>query len=292
MGAQSRQRIECWSIKLIDQDWDSAYDNTASVPGSDAQPAIWTERAAAYRTSGVRVTELSYGSHARECMDIVWPDQEPRGLALFVHGGYWMRLDKSYWTHLAEGARAQGWAVCLPSYTLTPEVRIQQITQQIGVAVSTAAAHIAGPIRLAGHSAGGHLVSRMICDDSPLALDVLERIEHTLPISGLHDLRPLLKTVMNDTLQLDMNEASAESAALRRPQGQPCVTTWVGGDELPEFTRQSQLFAQIWTGLEADIRCVVDGAHNHFTVIDELHDTHSAITQAFVGAFQSANQSE
>ena len=31
------------------RDWDDAYANSAHVPGSDALPARWAERAAAYR---------------------------------------------------------------------------------------------------------------------------------------------------------------------------------------------------------------------------------------------------
>jgi hypothetical protein len=33
------------------RDWDDAYANSAHVPGSDKLPALWAERAAAYRAS-------------------------------------------------------------------------------------------------------------------------------------------------------------------------------------------------------------------------------------------------
>ncbi len=266
------------------QDWDDAFANMAYVPDSEALPARWTEEAKAYRASGVKVEEYAYGNHPREKMDVVWPDGPTKGLAIFVHGGYWMRLDKSFWTHLADGACAKGWAVCLPSYTLTPEAHISDITTQIGAAITFAAARVEGPIRLAGHSAGGHLVSRMICDDSPLKDEVIRRIEHTLSISGLHDLRPLLHTTLNETLQLDLAEASLESAALHLPYGFPDVTAWVGGGERPEFIRQAELWATLWTGLDAKISCVIDGVHNHFSVIEALREADTEITRAFVGS--------
>ena len=88
---------------------------------------------------------------------------------------------------------------------------LSQITGQIARAIAHAAARVDGPIRLSGHSAGGHLVTRMVCADSPLEAGVRNRIEHTLSISGLHDLRPLLHTGMNDTLHLDLAEARAEN---------------------------------------------------------------------------------
>lgn len=269
--------------KRVLKDWDDEFANMAHIPGSDALPQHWTETADAYRHSGVKVEELAYGDHERERLDLIWPDDTPVGLAVFIHGGYWIRLDKSFWTHLAEGARSKGWLVCMPSYTLAPDARISEITKQIGLAISIASEQVTGPIRLAGHSAGGHLATRMLCDDTPLAIEVASRIEHTLSISGVHDLRPLLHTEMNNTLHLDLEEATLESAALHQPNGNPKLTAWVGGGERPEFIRQSQLLVQMWDGLDASTKCVIDGEHNHFTVIDDLSHADSAITQSFIG---------
>ena len=266
------------------QDWDDAFANMAHIPGSAALPGLWAEQAATYRASGVRVDEgIAYGPHPREVFDLVWPDLAPRGLALFIHGGFWMRLDRSYWTHLAEGARALGWAVCLPSYTLAPEARIAAMTAQMAQAVQAAAALVPGPIRLSGHSAGGHLATRLICDDTALTPAILQRVEATLSISGLHDLRPLRQTAMNQTLHLDEAEAVTESPALHRPAAAIPLTCWVGGGERPEFIRQSRLMVQMWAGLDTPTACMIDGTHNHFTVIEGLCDPASPITRALCG---------
>lgn len=266
------------------RDWDDAFANMAHISGSAALPAHWAAEAAAYRASGVFVAEdIPYGSGDRERLDIVWPEGTPKGLAVFVHGGYWMRLCKSDWTQFADGARAQGWAVALPSYTLTPQARISEITAQITQAIKVAADRVPGPIRLSGHSAGGHLVSRMVCQDTGLPPKVLARIQHVLSISGLHDLRPLLHTEMNDTLHLDMAEATRESAVLHRPIANTHLTAWVGGGERPEFLRQAQLLAMMWDGLSAQIDLQIDGVHHHFSVIEGLKDAGSEITKAFVG---------
>lgn len=91
------------------QDWDDVFANMAHVPESDQLPQIWTDQAAAYRASGVRIeTDIAYGDHPREKLDLIWPDETPKGLVVFIHGGFWMRLDKSFWTHFAEGARLGG----------------------------------------------------------------------------------------------------------------------------------------------------------------------------------------
>ncbi|WP_052249655.1 alpha/beta hydrolase fold domain-containing protein [Tateyamaria sp. ANG-S1] len=192
-------------------------------------------------------------------------------------------MDKSYWTDLAEGARSKGWAVALVQYTLAPKARLHQITRQVAAAVSKAAILISGPIRLSGHSAGGHLVTRMVCADSQLSPDALDWLQHVLSISGLYDLRPLMWTAMNDDLRIDEAEALRESPALLRPWAEANVTAWVGGGERPEFLRQSRLLALIWEGLDVKTALVIDGEHNHFSVLDALKDPDSDLTRTFVG---------
>lgn len=94
------------------RDWDDAFNNMGHVKGSDALPGFWAARAAEYRAGPVRIeTDIAYGTTQREVFDLVLPDGDPKGLIVFVHGGFWMRLDKSYWSDLAEGARSRGWAV-------------------------------------------------------------------------------------------------------------------------------------------------------------------------------------
>ena len=258
------------------KDWDDAFANMAHVAGSEELPRLWSDSAAAYRASGVKIDQgIAYGSHPRERFDLVWPEGTPKGLVVFIHGGFWMRLDKSYWTDFAEGARSNGWAICLPSYTLAPDARISQMTSQIAAAIDVAASMVTGPLRITGHSAGGHLATRMICDDTLLSKTVLGRIETVQSISGLHDLRPLMQTKLNDILHLDENEAKLESCVLHRPILSIPYTCWVGGGERPEFIRQSKVMAQMWDGLDTKTRCVVDGQYNHFTVIEALRDPDS-----------------
>ncbi|MBZ8119547.1 alpha/beta hydrolase [Roseovarius sp. LXJ103] len=267
-------------------DWDDAFANMAHVENSHALPAFWAGRAATYRAGlpPERLEEgVPYGQAPRHVLDILRPEGTPKGLAVFVHGGYWMRLDKSYWSDLAEGALANGWAVCIPSYTLTPDARVREITAEIGQAISHAAAHVPGPICLAGHSAGGHLVTRMLCEDTPLGADVQARIQSTLSISGLHDLRPLLHTTMNETLRMDVEEARLESAVLHMPGQTSPLTVWVGGGERPEFIRQARLMAMMWSGLDVPVHLHIDRTHNHFTVLEGLKDAHAPITKAWLG---------
>jgi hypothetical protein len=57
---------------------------------------------------------------------------------------------------------------------------------------------------------------------------------------------------------------------LLTPRAGQRVTCAVGGDERPEFIRQTDLLANIWWGLGADARAVHLARLHHFDVIDGL----------------------
>lgn len=262
-------------------DWEDAFLNVPYIPQGEAFPDLWKQRAAAYREQVQAELDLAYGSHPREKFDLFFPAKAQRGLVVFVHGGFWLRLDKSYWSDLAEGALEHGWAVAVPSYPLAPEALIPDITQSIAAAIGAAAQRVDGPIRLAGHSAGGHLVTRMVCQQGPLPRDLTSRIERVVSISGLHDLRPLQMHSMNDKLGLTPTVAEAESPALHQPIVGPQITAWVGAAERPEFLRQSSLLAEIWHG--AAVRFEVDPHRHHFDVIDGLKSADHPLSLALSG---------
>ena len=263
-------------------DWDDAYANAPHIAGAERFPPLWAARAAEFvaarRAAQRPPTDIAYGEGERRRLDLFLPDGPPKGLVVFVHGGYWMRFDKSLWSHLAEGPIRRGWAAALPSYTLAPAARIRDIAHEIAAAIAVAAAHVAGPIALTGHSAGGHLVARIACLGGPLGPAERDRLARVAPISGLFDLRPLMRTKLNDTLRLDEAEAVAESPALLRPPPGLSLTAFVGGDERPEFLRQSELIANVWTGLGAATRCVRVPGSLHYDVIAGLSEPGSPMT--------------
>lgn len=248
-------------------DWDDAYANGAYIEDADAIVAGWAERA-----SAMVPEEVTPG------FDLYLPEGAVHGLSVVVHGGYWMAFSPRDFAHLASGLRAAGQAVAMVRYTLAPNARMAEITQEVADAVTLAAARIDGAIRLTGHSAGGHLVTRMVCEGA-LPDDVAGRIAHVVSISGVHDLRPLLRTKMNDTLRLTQNEANSESPALLCPRPNTRLTCVVGAQERPEFRRQSALLANIWEGLGAETHAVELPGENHFTIIEGLEQPNGPLTQ-------------
>lgn len=264
-------------------DWDDAYQNGKYIPGATAFSGMWQEKSAAFRAglpAAQQALAQPYGEHPRELFDLFLPAGTPKGVVIFIHGGYWLSLDQRPWSHLAAGPLAHGYAVAMPSYRLCPEVSIADITQSIVQAVEAVGDRIDGDIIISGHSAGGHLTARMACDDIPLP--VAARVRRYASISGVHDLRPLTKTRMNETLGLSMTSAAAESPALKTPRAGVDLLAWVGSDERPEFLRQNDLLANIWTGAFANTRSVHANGHHHFSVIGELAEAQSPLTLALL----------
>ncbi|MEO5755797.1 MAG: alpha/beta hydrolase [Mesorhizobium sp.] len=266
--------------------WDSAYANGANIAGSDRWPAAWVEPAKAFRdrlaVAGRAQLDIAYGDRPRNRFDLFLPSASPKGLVVFIHGGYWKAFDKSFWSHLAAGAVENGFAVAMPSYTLCPEIRIAGIVKEVGAAIGKAAAMVGGPLMLTGHSAGGHLASRMVTATTPLASDVAKRIRNVVSISGVHDLRPMMATEMNTSLAIDEAEALTESPALLRPMDNARITCWAGGGERAEFLRQNALLANIWTGLGAMTSTVVEPDRHHFSIIDGLADPVHPLTRTLI----------
>ena len=268
-------------------DWDDAYNNRGHIEDAESYPPRWAAEAADFRlrmeAQGRARLDIAYGTHGRERFDLFLPEGTAQGLVVFIHGGYWRLFAKSDWSHLARGALSRGWAVAMPGYVLCPQIRISAIAREIAAAIVATGRELGGQIRLAGHSAGDHLATRMLCEDAPLPQSVAGRVLSVLSISGLHDLRPLIRTEMNADLRLDRAEARAESPALLTPRRGVPATCWVGAGERPEFIRQNALLANVWTGCGVETRAVVEPGRHHFSIIEGLTDPDSGLTRALLG---------
>ncbi|MGX9356310.1 alpha/beta hydrolase [Roseobacteraceae bacterium S113] len=255
-------------------DLSDAYENGAYIPNAGAFVARWADAAAAFRAEmGMRFVE-GFDLETRRGVDLALPEGTPRGLLVFVHGGYWMKFSPRDWSHLARGAVTRGWAVAVPGYPLCPQVRVRDITSVVAAGIADVAKKLNGPIVLTGHSAGGHLVARMA---EVLPEEVRARVQRIAPISMLSDLAPLMQTKLNETLGLDAAEARAESPLhAPRPPGVD-IALWVGAAERPAFLDQSRWQAEAW-----DVPLHIPQSRHHFDVIEALEDPDSEMVRWLV----------
>ena len=269
-------------------DFDDAYANAPHIPGGEGFPPTWAAAAAAFRAQAVQdgwaELDISYGDKPRNRFDLFLPPTAPRGLAVFVHGGFWQKFDQSFWSHLARGPLAHGFAVAVPSYTLCPDADVGEIACEAARAIVCAMQRVPGPVVLAGHSVGGQIVARVIASGSPLKRDCMARVRRVVSISGVHDLRPIRRTAMNDVLRITDDMAVRESPVLLAPVHDADVVCWVGAAERPEFLRQSRILADVWGGLGAATEFVEEAGRHHFDIVDGLADPDHPLTRTLVAA--------
>lgn len=258
-------------------DLEAEYNNRARYPGHPAVMERWRQSALAARDAHPPA-QIAYGSGEREVMDLfeAAPDAP---VAVFLHGGYWQALDKDWFSGLAPALHQHGVSLAVPSYDLAPAVRLGTILKQVREAVDLIRARNGGkrPV-VFGHSAGGHMSACMLSE---------ARASAAVAISGVFDLRPLIGTSINTALNLDENTAAALSPIFwpipnGSTPGGTVLDCLVGGDESPEFLRQSKMMADHWANNGVETRYEALPGLNHFTVLGPLLDADSAMVRRIV----------
>nr|WP_127144444.1 alpha/beta hydrolase [Pelagibacterium montanilacus] len=246
---------------------DQAYDNSGAVSASADFLADWSRRSAALRARQPELVDLAYGSRQRNRIDIFRSGADDAPLLVFIHGGYWQRNSKEIFSCMAEGMLGAGVDVALPGYTLAPEATLAQITQEVAASLGwlrrEGPSHGIGRSRLivSGWSAGGHLAAGAMA---------LPEVDAGLAVSGIYDLEPIRRGVLNDKLGLTPEDVAGLSPILAIPEtDKPLAVAW-GTAELPELQRQSRDYAAAW-GLAGRTGQIVPVAGaNHFSILEDL----------------------
>ena len=279
--------------QLTADEVERGYNNRAAVADHAQWFARWAAMSAAAFASERVVRDLRYGPAPKETLDLFLPRAPARATFLFLHGGYWRSLDKADHAFVAPPLTAQGVAVAVANYDLCPGVSIAAIVEETARAVAWLAregrANGAGADRIVvgGHSAGGQLAAMMLARDWRADAFATCPVAAGLSLSGVHDLRPLVRFSGNADFKLDDVEAARLSPALMRPTTNAPLAIAVGGAETGEFLRQAQLMWDAWpvnrpAGMAGPL--VVPGKH-HFDVVVEHADPGSALTRATLALF-------
>ncbi|MBD8893461.1 alpha/beta hydrolase [Roseibium litorale] len=268
-------------------DLEAEYNNRERVPEHPAIIAGWAQDAEAYRKArpDAKLDQV-YGPSPRNIYDFFPAEQgspAQRLTALFIHGGYWQALDKSYFSHMARGLNARGFDVVVANYSLCPAISVGGITGEMQALAGHIHRLTGRRLAVYGHSAGGHLTAALMAADWEVQGLPAGLVAAAMPISGLFDLVPLVSTSVNAALGLDEDSARAASPISAPKPTSGRYIAVVGGAESSEYLRQSRLLTSLWQGpaLSGELD-ILEGA-NHFTVILPLADPSSTLVSSLAG---------
>lgn len=120
----------------------------------------------------VRTTDVAYGPHARQRLDVYRPRGARGGLpvVVFLYGGRWQEGSRETYRLLGDALTRRGMVVVIPDYRLHPEVRFPAWVEDGALAVRWARAHAArfggdtANLVVVGHSAGAHTAALLALD--------------------------------------------------------------------------------------------------------------------------------
>ncbi|WP_375410549.1 alpha/beta hydrolase, partial [uncultured Methylobacterium sp.] len=256
---------------------DAAYDNNAAVPDSAIQAAERNEASAAYRAVHAGALDIPYGDAPRTAFDL-YPAGDPAAPCLvFLHGGYWQRNSRDLFACFAEGPAKAGWSVAIPGYTLAPDANLTRIVAEVGEALDWLTKYgpthgIAGPIVLAGWSAGAHLVAMQLHHPAVVA---------GLAISGIYELGPVRDTGLNQALRLTDDEVATLSPLRLPVVGKPLAIAY-GTAEVPALVHDARNFHALRSAAHAPGPLLPLAGAEHFSVLDELRHPGGVLVRAAI----------
>ena len=221
--------------------------------------------------------DIRYGDGPQETMDVYLADAPGAPVHVFFHGGYWCSRDKKDYAFVARDLVAAGFTVICPNYDLCPDVTIADITDQAVQAIIHIYQNVEqfngdrDRISISGHSAGGQIVARLASHDWHVTLNDDHPFCAIVPVSGMFDLEPIRHTSLNDKIGLDAASAADNSPMLDAVPHEVKMMVVVGGNESPEFARQSDAYAAYCERGGLHVPVYKAWGANHFTVLEELY---------------------
>nr|XP_026484607.1 kynurenine formamidase isoform X1 [Vanessa tameamea] len=224
--------------------------------------------------------EIEYGSTPGQKLDILGtdlPDDSP--ILVFVHGGYWQELSREVSRYPAQPLHRFRIKTIVVGYDLCPAATLPEIIDQILNAARFVFEYAekmgSRGVYFAGHSAGAHLVAKLLSNS-----DFLEntpgsrRLQGAFLISGIFDVRELVHTTMNIAIQLPREWAvplSPQFDCFTHLQARKVrVYILAAQNDSPKFKKQSREFYELLynTCLMQNMYLEIKDDMDHFDIVE------------------------
>jgi acetyl esterase/lipase len=235
-------------------------------------------------------------------MDVYFPDSGgPWPVLVYVHGGAWMRGDKSepMISIFARGLAAQGYLVASVNYRLYPEGIFPAMIQDVKCAIrflrANAKEYNLNPNRVGavGVSAGGHLVALLGTTDASAGWDVGEHLDQSshvqavIAMAGVMDLTRSFPNADIETMKLigfgEHNVMEASPIAHVTPDSPPFLLIHGDRDEVVPV-EQSQLMYDrlLQENVPAQLVVIQNGRHSYIAPGETTTPTLGEVNQTII----------
>jgi acetyl esterase/lipase len=266
------------------------------------------------RTKDIAYRDIADDPDAeRHRLDVFRPvGKDDCPVVFFVHGGAWTigGKDKYFgvygYANIAEGLARRGVVVVLPNYRLSPKARhpdhIRDVARAFAWTVKNAQKYGGRPDQVfaAGHSAGGHLVSLLVTDESYLKAEGLSAkdIKGVMSVSGVYrvddfdvkvsvksgwmefksEVRPLAMVFGND------EEAMKQASPINHVRkGLPPFLLLYGGLDFCPIQQTTKDFAAALKDNGCEVETKKMGWHTHESIlVDLVHGVTPATADALI----------
>ncbi|WP_444901971.1 alpha/beta hydrolase [Microbulbifer sp. SSSA007] len=221
-------------------------------------------------------------------MDVFRPGNVPEDapIVIYIHGGWWQWFSKEQFSFLAESFNKKGFAVYMPGYRMAQDWNngqpMESIVKQMQCAMATvlieAEQRGSSAVYLVGHSAGGQLVAMLHQTDWEqfgVSKSAQSKFKAAFSLAGLFDIRPLVKSFVNDTIKMSMDSAervSPQLIPLREGRKLCPLHLIVPEFDTPEFFRQTKEYQEKL--LKSGINCSFSLANDrdHLNILERLNN--------------------
>jgi arylformamidase len=229
-----------------------------------------------------------YGPGARQVADL-YPAPSPGApLLVFFHGGYWRALSKDHVGFLAGPMHEANVALVVPNYDLCPAVTLGEIVEEarqaLAFALSQAKALNADDrlVYVGGNSAGAHLAAMLLAAEAAQGAVGGAPIKGLFLLTGIYDLRPILRVQVNDDVRLSSKDALALSPLYLPMPGEAKALLAVGADEPAMWIEQSRRLAARFTAEGHWAELMIMPRLHHFSVTRSLCERASPLCRALI----------
>ncbi len=199
---------------------------------------------------------------------------------MFVHGGSWKTGNKAMYATLGATFARQGVATAIVNYRLTGANNTVKHPDHINdVAAAFAWLHEnigkygGRPDRIfvAGHSAGGHLVSLLATDETYLKAHKLtfKAIRGVLPLSGVYEIIPNIR-IFDDQFGTNKDVCKAASPTNNVVGKHPPFLICYADRDFPTIDKMSEDFCKKLGDGKCEAKVLKIDNRNHFTIIVQL----------------------